>query len=65
MGELASNALEHFDLEVAKLAYGKLEDYNSLAQIKEFQVCFYLYDTFLTKQSITLHISITIHSFIF
>lgn len=38
MEELASNALEHLDLEVAKLAYAKLEDYNNLELVKELQV---------------------------
>lgn len=39
MKELAASALEHLDLEIAKLAYARLEDYNNLELIKELQVC--------------------------
>lgn len=38
MEELACKALENLDLDVAKLAYAKLEDYNNLELVKELQV---------------------------
>lgn len=42
MEELASSALEHLDLDIAKRAYARLEDYNSLELIQELQVYFFL-----------------------